>query len=215
MKHTIGSFKLSTPLTPHIFYTPTHPHSALLIHHIPRVRQFDHGREGKNKSARARNCRYKVRIPPPPPPQQQLAGGANQNIYHFHRSANIQAAFQELNYLDERSPCQHNSRPPRGHKTIERAPIRSTMTTQAQFSKYIMSYQVTVASSGAYDSTMAKSFIIALEGPALMWYSRLPPLSIDLWKSLHDKFLLNIQVYRPETYALAEVSVYKHVTPGF
>jgi hypothetical protein len=26
---------------------------------------------------------------------------------------------------------------------------------------------------------MAKSFIIALEGPALTWYTRLPPLSID------------------------------------
>jgi hypothetical protein len=26
---------------------------------------------------------------------------------------------------------------------------------------------------------MAKSFIIAFEGPALTWYTRLPPLSID------------------------------------
>jgi hypothetical protein len=42
-----------------------------------------------------------------------------------------------------------------------------------------MSYQVTVASSGGDDATMAKSFIIALEGPALTWHTRLPPLSID------------------------------------
>jgi hypothetical protein len=33
--------------------------------------------------------------------------------------------------------------------------------------QYIMSYQVAVASSGGDDTTMAKSFIIALEGPAL------------------------------------------------
>jgi hypothetical protein len=45
--------------------------------------------------------------------------------------------------------------------------------------QYIMSYQVAVASSGGDDATMAKSFIIALEGPALTWYTRLPPLSID------------------------------------
>jgi hypothetical protein len=36
---------------------------------------------------------------------------------------------------------------------------------------------------------MTKSFIITLEDLALTWYSRLPPLSIDSWKTLHDKFL--------------------------
>jgi hypothetical protein len=36
-----------------------------------------------------------------------------------------------------------------------------------------------VASSGGDDATMAKSFIIDLEGLALTWYTRLPPLSID------------------------------------
>ena len=50
---------------------------------------------------------------------------------------------------------------------------------------------------------MAKSFIIALEGSALTWYTRLPPLSIDSWKGLWDKFLLNFQGYRPDTDALA------------
>jgi hypothetical protein len=74
-----------------------------------------------------------------------------------------------------------------------------------------MSYQVTVASSGGDNTTMAKSFIIALEGPALTWYTRLPPLSIDSWRSLWDKFLLNFQGYRPDTDALAELSLYKHL----
>jgi hypothetical protein len=72
-----------------------------------------------------------------------------------------------------------------------------------------MSYQVVVASSGGDDATMAKSFIIALEGPALTWYTRLPPLSIDSWTSLRDKFLLNFQGYRPDTDALAELSLCK------
>jgi hypothetical protein len=56
---------------------------------------------------------------------------------------------------------------------------------------------------------MAKSFIIALEGPVLTWYTRLPPLSIDSWKGLRDKFLLNFQGYRPDTDALAELSLCK------
>jgi hypothetical protein len=75
--------------------------------------------------------------------------------------------------------------------------------------QYIMSYQVVVASSGGDDATMAKSFIIALEGPALTWYTRLPLLSIDSWRSLRDKFLLNFQGYRPDTDALAELSLCK------
>jgi hypothetical protein len=70
-----------------------------------------------------------------------------------------------------------------------------------------MSYQVAVASSGGDDATT--SFIIALEGSALTWYTRLPPLSIDSWRSLRDKFLLNFQGYRPDTDALAELSLYK------
>jgi hypothetical protein len=74
-----------------------------------------------------------------------------------------------------------------------------------------MSYQVIVASSGGDDATMAKSFIISLEGPALTWYTRLPPLSIDSWRSLRDKFLLNFQGYRPDTNALAELSLCKQL----
>jgi hypothetical protein len=72
-----------------------------------------------------------------------------------------------------------------------------------------MSYEVVVASSGGDDATMAKSFIIALESSALTWYTRLPLLSIDSWKGLRDKFLLNFQGYRPDTDALAELSLCK------
>jgi hypothetical protein len=68
-----------------------------------------------------------------------------------------------------------------------------------------MSYQVVIASSGGDDATMAKSFIIALEGLTLTWYTRLQPLSIDSWKGLRDKFLLNFQGYQPDTDALAEL----------
>jgi hypothetical protein len=72
-----------------------------------------------------------------------------------------------------------------------------------------MSYQVVVASSGGDDATMAMSFIIALEGPTLTWYTRLPLLSIESWKGLLDKFLLNFQGYQPDTNALAELSLFK------
>jgi hypothetical protein len=88
------------------------------------------------------------------------------------------AAFQGVNYLDERSPLAphlHVSPWPANFRAGT-YPKYNGSTNPAQ---YIMSYQVAVASSKGDDATMAKSFIIALEGPALTWYTRLPPLSID------------------------------------
>jgi hypothetical protein len=119
-------------------------------------------------------------------------------------------AFQGVNYLDERSPLAPHLQvsPWSANFRAGTYPKYNGSTDPAQ---YIMSYQVVVASSGGDDATMAKSFIIALEGPALTWYTRLPPLSIDIWRSLWDKFLLNFQGYRLDTDALAELSLYKQL----
>jgi hypothetical protein len=104
------------------------------------------------------------------------------------------AAFQGINYLDERSPLasQLQASPWPTNFRAGTYPKYNGSTDPAQ---YIMSYQVAIASAGGDDATMAKSFIIALEGPALTWYTRLPSLSIDSWKGLRDKFLLNFQGY--------------------
>jgi hypothetical protein len=117
-------------------------------------------------------------------------------------------AFQGINYLDERSPLapQLQVSPWPANFRAGTYPKYNGSTDPTQ---YIMSYQVAVASSGGDDATMAKSFIIALEGLAFTWYTRLPPLSIDSWRSLQDKFLLNFQGYRPDTDALAELSLCK------
>jgi hypothetical protein len=117
-------------------------------------------------------------------------------------------AFQGINYLDEQSPLapQLQASPWPANFRAGTYPKYNGSTDPAQ---YTMSYQVVVASSGGDDATMAKSFIIALEGPSLTWYTRLPPLSIDSWKGLRDKFLLNFQGYRPNIDALAELSLCK------
>jgi hypothetical protein len=83
------------------------------------------------------------------------------------------AAFQGVNYLDERSPlaAQLQVSPWPANFRAGTYPKYNGSTDPAQ---YIMTYQVAVASSGGDDATMAKSFIIALEGLALTWYTRLP-----------------------------------------
>jgi hypothetical protein len=48
-----------------------------------------------------------------------------------------------------------------------------------------------MASTGGDGNTMAKFFMITLEGPTLTWYSRLPVLTIDSWATLWEKFLLH------------------------
>jgi hypothetical protein len=116
------------------------------------------------------------------------------------------ATFQGLNYLDERSPLapQLQASPWPNNFREGTYPKYNGSTDLAQ---YIMSYQVTITSSRGDDATMSKSFIIALKGPTLTWYTRLPPLSIDSWKTLHVKFLLSFQGYRPDTDALVELSL--------
>jgi hypothetical protein len=142
------------------------------------------------------------------PPLQQCAPAGDLFIPQRGPFIPHVAAFQGINYLDERSPLapQLQVSPWPTNFRAGTYPKYNGSTDPAQ---YIMSYQVAVASSGGDGATMAKSFIIALEGPALTWYTRLPPLSIDSWRSLRDKFLLNFQGYRPNTDALAELSLCK------
>jgi hypothetical protein len=144
------------------------------------------------------------------PPLQQRAQIEDLFIPHRGHAIPHATTFQGVNYLDERSPLAP-------HLQVSPWPANFRAGTYPKYNgrtdpaQYIMSYQVAVASSGGDDTTMAKSFIIALEGPALTWYTRLPPLSIDSWRSLWDKFLLNFQGYRPDTDALAELSLCKQL----
>jgi hypothetical protein len=80
------------------------------------------------------------------------------------------ATFQGLNYLDERSPLapQLQASPWPNNFRAGTYPKYNSSTDPTQ---YIMSYQVAVASSEGDDATMAKSFIIALEGTTLTWYT--------------------------------------------
>jgi hypothetical protein len=100
-----------------------------------------------------------------PPLQQRVPAG---DLFMPQREPFIPhvPAFQGINYLDERSPLapQLQASPWPANFRAGTYPKNNDSTDPAQ---YIMSYQVAVASSGGDDATMAKSFIIALEGLAL------------------------------------------------
>jgi hypothetical protein len=100
------------------------------------------------------------------PPLQQRAQVKDLHFPQRDHAIPHAAAFQGVNYLDERSPLAP-------HLQVTPWPANFRAGTYPKYNgstdpaQYIMSYQVTVASSGGDDATMAKYFIIALEGPAL------------------------------------------------
>jgi hypothetical protein len=61
--------------------------------------------------------------------------------------------------------------------------------------KFIIIYEATVNSASGDDVVVAKSFIIACEGPVLNWYSLLPPHSMCSWIDLKTKFIQAFQVF--------------------
>jgi hypothetical protein len=100
------------------------------------------------------------------PPLQQRAQIEDLIIPQCGHAILHAATFQGVNYLDERSPLAP-------HLQVSPWPANFRAGTYPKYNdstdpaQYIMSYEVAIASSGGDDATMAKSFIIALEGPAL------------------------------------------------
>jgi hypothetical protein len=107
------------------------------------------------------------------PPLQQRAQVEDPHFPQRDYTFPHAAPFQGVNYLDERSPLAP-------HLQVTPWPANFRAGTYPKYNgstdptQYIMSYQVAVASSGGDNATMAKSFIIALEGSALTWFTRLP-----------------------------------------
>jgi hypothetical protein len=97
------------------------------------------------------------------PPLQQRAQVEYLHFPQRDHAIPHAAAFQGVNYLDERSPLAP-------HLQVTPCPANFRAGTYPKYNgstdpaQYIMSYQVAVASSGEDDAMMAKSFIIALEG---------------------------------------------------
>ena len=62
--------------------------------------------------------------------------------------------------------------------------------------QFIMSYEASITSAGGDHSTLAKTFIVALEGATLDWFTELPPGSIQSWENLRNKLLENYKGFR-------------------
>jgi hypothetical protein len=62
-----------------------------------------------------------------------------------------------------------------------------------------MRYESAVNSAGGDDVALAKSFIIACEGPVLNWYSLLQPHSVCSWVDFKKKFMQAFQMFHDIT----------------
>jgi hypothetical protein len=75
--------------------------------------------------------------------------------------------------------------------------------------QFIMSYEAAVNSTGGDDVALAKSFIIACEGPVLNWYSLLLRHSICSWIDLKTKFIQAFQVFHETNAKPSDLFSYK------
>jgi hypothetical protein len=64
--------------------------------------------------------------------------------------------------------------------------------------KFLMRYEAAIASSGGDETTLAKSFIISLEGVAANWYATLKPWSIQSWHHHREKFQVNFHGFQAD-----------------
>jgi hypothetical protein len=62
--------------------------------------------------------------------------------------------------------------------------------------QFIMAYEATIASAGGDGPIMAKSFIMACEGPVANWYSHQPSGSITSWPQLKARLRQDFQGFR-------------------
>jgi hypothetical protein len=73
----------------------------------------------------------------------------------------------------------------------------------------LMRYELAVNSAEGDDVALAKSFIIACEGPVLNWYSLLPPHSVCSWVDLKTKFMQAFQMFHDATAESSDLYNYK------
>jgi hypothetical protein len=65
--------------------------------------------------------------------------------------------------------------------------------------QFLKRYESAMNSTGEDDVALAKSFIIACEGPVLNWYSLLQPYSVCSWVGLKTKFMQAFQMFHDTT----------------
>jgi len=129
------------------------------------------------------------------PPQHPPIGASHQNEVHNIRTDHT---FQEhytipsAGTYDPNSPLcaalQHTPWP-LGYK-LTQLPRYNGSVDPTQF---IMAYEAIIASAGGDGPIMAKSFIMACEGPVANWYSHQPSGSITSWPQLKARLRQDFQ----------------------
>jgi hypothetical protein len=123
---------------------------------------------------------------PPPVTAAQIASGLP-----FVAPLSIMA-------IDPESPLSkgiQNSPWPASYKPI----TLPKFNEKSDLHQFIMSFEAAVASTGGNETILTKSFIIAVEEDALVWYSMLKQSIVYSRKNLRDKILANFKGFASES----------------
>jgi hypothetical protein len=63
--------------------------------------------------------------------------------------------------------------------------------------QFLMSFKATIIAGGWDETTLAKSLIMTVKGPAQHWYSSLKVRSIHSWELLKINLLIDFQGFQP------------------
>jgi hypothetical protein len=63
--------------------------------------------------------------------------------------------------------------------------------------QFLMSFEARVIVGGSDETTLAKSLVMAVKGPAQHWYSSLKAKSIHSWEQLKTNQLVDFQGFQP------------------
>jgi hypothetical protein len=66
-----------------------------------------------------------------------------------------------------------------------------TFDSESDPRQFLMSIEAAIIAGGGDETTLAKSFVMAVKGPAQHWYSSLKARSIHSWEQLKTNLLVD------------------------
>jgi hypothetical protein len=72
-----------------------------------------------------------------------------------------------------------------------------TFDSESDPRQFLMSFEAAVIAGGGDETTLAKSLIMTVKGPAQHWYSSLKARSIHSWEQLKTNLLVDFQGFQP------------------
>jgi hypothetical protein len=135
---------------------------------------------------------------------------ANNEVIHVDNPNSAAKTSQERSSLrsfisvDPNSPLSTNlqlAQWPLGYKFN----MLPTFDGQSDPRQFLMSFEAAIISGGGDETTLAKTLVMTVKGPAQQWYSSLRRKSIQSWEQLKANLMIDFQGFQPTGLTTADL----------